>query len=339
MLENPGRFNDKAAGRARKGSNLSKPELPGHVAILMGVYNGAIDLPAQLQSFAAQSHADWQLIASDDGSSDDSDRILRDFAKAQAAQGRVVTRLMGPKRGFAANFLSLIAAAPAKADWLAISDQDDVWLPDRLVRGIAALSGLPDARPALYCSQTWIVDENLKNPQLSVAFSRPMGFHNALVQNIAPGNTILLNRAAAELARAAAPEAATVSGLPAHDWWLYQLITGAGGTVIRDPEPTLYYRQHSGNLIGANQGWRARWWRIRMVLDGRFGKWNTANLAALQASSARLTAENRALLETFSDLRSRALPGRLRAFARSGLYRQSTLGQAAMWLALMLGRF
>ena len=305
----------------------------------MGVYNGATDLPAQLQSFAEQNHADWQLIASDDGSTDDSCGILKNFAKAQATRGRNVTVVQGPRCGFAANFLSLIAASPPEAGWLALSDQDDVWCQDRLARGIAALSKLPDARPALYCSRTWIVDEKLENPRLSVAFSRPMGFHNALVQNIAPGNTILLNRAATELARAAAPEAATVVGLPAHDWWLYQLITGVGGTVIRDRKPTLCYRQHAGNQIGANQGWRARWWRIRMVLDGRFGEWNTANLAALQASSARLTSENRAVLETFFDLRHRALPDRIRGFTRSGLYRQSTLGQAAMWLALMLGRF
>lgn len=310
----------------------------GQVSILMGVYNGAGDLSEQLTSFAAQSHGDWRLIASDDGSTDDSAAILQAFAEAQAELGRQVELRRGPRRGFAANFLSLIAAAPEDADWLALSDQDDVWLPDRLARGIAALRKIPPATPALYCSRTWITDERLENPRLSMAVKKPPGFRNALVQNIAAGNTILLNRAAAGLARETAPAAAEMPGLPAHDWWLYQLVTGAGGTVIHDPEPALYYRQHGSNLIGANDSWRARAWRIGLLLSGRFAAWNDANLAALWAVVDRLTPENRAVLETFSRLRGQSLPRRLGAFRQAGLYRQTVLGQAALWLALVLRR-
>ena len=305
------------------------------VCIVMAVYNGAPDLPEQLASFAAQSHADWQLIASDDGSRDDSGAVIRSFAAHQPQQIEVVD---GPRQGFAANFLSLIARAPEGAGWLALADQDDVWLPDRLARGIAALQALPEG-PALYCSRTWITDAQLAHPRLSADFSKPPGFHNALVQNIAAGNTILLNRAALDLARTAAARVPNPGDLPAHDWWLYQLITGAGGRVIRDTEPTLYYRQHSANQIGANDGWRARMVRIAMVLDGRFKAWNAANIIALTAARPVLTDSNRALLETFIDLRRRPLPLRLWRFARSGIRRQSLYGQIAMWVALVLGRF
>jgi glycosyltransferase involved in cell wall biosynthesis len=314
----------------------------GRVAILMGVYNGAADLPEQLASFDAQTHTDWELVASDDGSSDDSARILDAFAAEQAGRGRRVTRRAGPARGFVANFLSLLADAPEGADWVALSDQDDVWLPDRLARGVAALSQLPEngpeSEPALYCSRSWIVDERLQNPRLSPDFGKPPGFRNALVQNIAPGNTILLNRAAAALARAAAPAAQAVPDLPVHDWWLYQLVTGAGGRVIRDPAPTLYYRQHDSNLIGSNDGHRARLRRIAMVLDGRFGAWNTANLAALSGAGDLLTEDSRALLQGFAALRGRGLAGRLVGLGRSGLYRQTLYGQTALWVAALLGR-
>ncbi|MDJ0630825.1 MAG: glycosyltransferase [Rhodobacter sp.] len=316
----------------------AREKSPRRVCILMGVYNGAVDLPEQLQSFAEQTHAAWDLIASDDGSTDASRDILRRFAEDRAAHGNSVTLIDGPRQGFAMNFLSLIARAPGEAGWLACSDQDDVWLPDRLARGIAALSALPAGTPALYCSRTWITDERLENRRLSADFIRPPSFRNALVQNIAAGNTLLLNRAAAGLAQTAAPEAQTSPGLAAHDWWLYQLITGAGGTVVRDPEPTLLYRQHTRNLIGANDGWRARMGRIGMLLGGRFSDWNAANIAALRASAARLTAENRTALTGFADLRTGALPARLWRFARSGLYRQTALGQAALWLAVALRR-
>ena len=308
------------------------------ICILMGARNGAADLPAQLDSFAAQSHGRWDLIVSDDGSTDASREIVRDFAARMRAAGRRVTLTEGPRRGFVANFLGLIGQAPPAARWLALSDQDDVWLPDRLARGLAALTALPEDRPALYCSRTWITDADLVRRRLSMRFARRPGFLNALVQNIAAGNTILLNPAAAALARAAAPAAAAVPGLAAHDWWLYQLVTGVGGTVIHDPEPTLLYRQHAENQIGANDGWRARMSRLRMLLGGRFADWNAANIAALETAAAHLTDDNRAALARFAALRGLPLVARVRAFAALGLYRQSPLGQAALWLAVLLGR-
>ena len=310
----------------------------GRVCILMGLYNGAAHLEAQLQSFADQSLTAWDLVAGDDGSVDDGPEILRRFAETRDGAGHCISLVPGPRNGFAANFLTLIAHAPTQASWLALSDQDDVWLPDHLARGVAALEALPKETPALYCSRTWVVDEDLGNRRLSAQFPRPPGFRNALVQNIAAGNTILLNRAAADLARAAAAEAAETPGPASHDWWLYQLITGVGGTVLHDPEPALLYRQHAENQIGANDGWRARMTRMTMILKGRYAAWNAANIATLEASAHRLTAENQALLERFAALRRENLPARLRRFASLGLYRQSRLAQAALWLAVGLGR-
>ncbi|MDJ0823599.1 MAG: glycosyltransferase [Paracoccaceae bacterium] len=308
----------------------------GH--ILLATCNGAQFLPNQLDSLAGQSIRDWDMTASDDGSRDDSAGLLHAFAARMQAEGHDVTLRQGPGRGFAAHFLDLIAGTPKTACWLALSDQDDVWLPDRLARGLAALSELPDDRPALYCSRTWIVEADLGRRRLSAPLRHAPGFRNALVQNIASSNTTLLNRAAADLARAAAPEAASVPGLAAHDWWLYQLITGAGGQVVHDPEPTLLYRQHGGNQIGANDGWKAQLYRIGFLLSGRFAAWNSANIAALSASAERLTAENRQILRRFAALRDLPLLPRLREMAALGLYRQGRLSQAALWLALVLGR-
>ena len=308
------------------------------VSILLAVRNGAAFLGAQLDSFATQQHTDWQLLASDDGSTDESPRLLAEFAVRMQASGRPVRCIDGPCAGGPANFLWLLAQSP-DLPWTALSDQDDVWMPDRLSRGIAALQALPGETPALYCSATTVVDERLENPRPSRRVPRPPGFRNALLQNIASGNTILLNRAAARLARTAAPAVAGVEGLPVHDWWLYQLISGAGGTVIYDATPTLYYRQHGRNQIGANRGLHAGMSRFRILLGGRLQRWNTANIAALRAAPALLTPENRALSEAFAALRERALWPRLRGFARLRLYRQSPVAQAAIWLAVALGRF
>lgn len=311
---------------------------PGRVCILMGMYNGAADLPEQLQSLADQTWPVWDLIVSDDASRDEGPQIVRDFAHKVAPAGCRVSLVNGPGRGFAANFLSLVAQIPDDASWMAFSDQDDVWLPDRLSRGIAALEALEGNSPALYCSRTWITDARLENRRLSALIRQPPGFSNALVQNIAAGNTILLNAAALALVRAAAPGTADIEGIAAHDWWVYQVITGAGGVVICDPEPTLLYRQHDDNLIGANDGWRAQLWRFGMLLRGRFTEWNSANIAALNDPAVQLTPENRALLNRFAGMRAKWFWPRLRAFMGLGLYRQGRIGQATLWLAVLLNK-
>ncbi|WP_231582230.1 glycosyltransferase [Puniceibacterium sp. IMCC21224] len=304
------------------------------VGILLAVYDGGDNLDAQLGSIAAQDHPRWQVLASDDGSGDDSPARLDRFAA-----GHPLIRLPGPRLGNGpANFMSLIRRVQdhlPTGSWLACCDQDDVWLPDRLSRGIAALSALPADRPALYCSRTWITDETLTTRRLSAPRPRPPSFRNALVQNVVAGNTILLNAAGAELVCAAASEADSVV---VHDWWIYQIVTGAGGRIVHDDQPTLLYRQHGVNQIGANDTTRARVKRVRQLLRGDFRKWNAANIAALSASAHRLTPLNRARLAEFEGLHQAGLWGRLSGLRRLRLYRQSFASQAALWVAAIMGR-
>ena len=307
--------------------------MPGQVCILMASYNGAAFLPAQLESLTAQTHRDWQMIVADDGSDDATTDIMAAFGERLAAEEPARIKLCaGPGKGATANFMALLANAPDR-DWIALADQDDVWMPDRLSRGISALSALPPDQPALYCSRTLVTDIALQNPRPSRAVPRPPGFRNALLQNIAAGNTILLNRAAMNLVRRCG-----MPDIPAHDWWLYLLVSGCGGRVIHDPEPTLYYRQHGGNEVGVNRGWRASRTRLAMLLAGRLARWCDANLAALETVKPHLTPENRSLVAEFAALRRAPLWPRLRRFGKLGLYRQNRMGQAAMWVALALGR-
>ena len=305
------------------------------VAVLLATYNGAAALRAQLDSFAAQSHPPVLLLVSDDGSRDDSCGIVKGFAGANP-QIRVDLGT-GPCRGAAQNFLSLLRRVPDDIDIVALSDQDDVWLPDKLRRGVRALSNSgPGTRTCLlYCGRSWECDADLGNRRLSRGAKRPASFRHALVQNLAGGNTMMLNRAALDLCRAASPEARK---LVVHDWWLYQIITGTGGQVIFDDAPLLLYRQHSGNLIGANRGLEAKKKRLSMLFSGRFRRWNTINIKALTASAHRLTPENRALLEMFARDRDGTLWQRVSMIRRAGLYRQGLQGSLSLYLAALLRR-
>ena len=215
------------------------------ITLLMGVYNGADMLAAQLQSFADQSDANWRLICSDDGSTDGSGEVIARFA---AGVPQEVQQVDGPRQGFSANFMSMIAALEPESGPVGFADQDDVWLPEKLARARAALGNVDPARPALYCARRYLWQEGSDQRTPTPVAARAPSFRNALIENIAPGNTVVLNAAAARLARQAAQRTGPVF---AHDWWLYLLIAGVGGEVIFDAgEPCLLYRQHEDNLIG-----------------------------------------------------------------------------------------
>lgn len=309
-----------------------QPSSPPKVAILLGTYHGQQFLADQLDSFAAQTHGNWQVWASDDASQDDTHAMLSSYQSAWGEDRFSISS--GPSSGFAANFLALICNPAIQADYFAYSDQDDIWEADKLSRALAWIQNIPEEVPALYCSRTRLVDDKNQELGLSPLFSRPPSFANALVQNIGGGNTMVFNRAARSLLCEAGPHIEIVS----HDWWTYLLVSGCGGKVYYDPVPSLRYRQHQQNLVGHNSGLLTKWKRVRMLLHGRYRNWNDINIRALQPMYAKLTSENQKIYDRFSVTRhSWAIP-RLLGLRKSGVYRQSPLDNVALAIATLLGK-
>lgn len=303
-----------------------------HVAILLGTYNGEKYLAEQLDSYSRQTHANWKAWASDDGSSDATPSLLRDYQHQWGAEKLAI--LDGPADGCTRNFLSLATNPAISADHYAFSDQDDIWEPDKLQRALDWLETQPPGVPALYCSRTMFVDEANRDIAMSQLYTRPPSFANALVQNIASGNTMVFNRAAHQLLCAGGADA----DVYIHDWWLYLLVTACGGTVRYDPHPTLRYRQHDINLIGMNTGWKARLARVRMLFAGRLGEWDEQHVRALQRLDRYLAASSRRTLEIFATARRRGLLPRLIGLRRARIYRQTTLGNFGLLVAAILGK-
>lgn len=304
------------------------------VAILLGSFDGEAYLRAQLASIAAQTHGDWSLLVSDDGSRDRTRDIVAAFA-AEIGGGRV--RLCeGPRRGFVANFLGMACRSDLDADYFAFCDQDDLWHPHKLAHAIETLERAPAAgHPArLYGGRTLLVDDRGGEIGMSPLFCGAPSFANALVQSYAGANTMVFNAAARALLQRLGP----VEGVASHDWWAYLVVSGAGGRVIYDPQPMLRYRQHDDNLQGHNRGLGARVRRLLELLAGRMRGWNAAHVAALSAHADLLTADNRAVLEAFRE----ALAGQgfaaLRALARSGAVRQRRIDNLALKACALVGR-
>ncbi|MBV8092562.1 MAG: glycosyltransferase family 2 protein [Acetobacteraceae bacterium] len=222
------------------------PSQSGRVGILLSTFNGEAYLSEQLDSIVRQTWPDWKLYWRDDGSSDGTVALMRNFA-AGAGAGRCLESAADGRMRVPHSYLTLLREAVADGvSFAAFADQDDVWLADKLRRGVQLLGDIPASLPALYCARQIFVDGNLRPIGLSALVRRPPGFPAALTQNIATGCTMMLNREAALLVAASKVPPGTL-----HDWWCYVLVTAAGGRLIFDSEPVILYRQHAGNAVGA----------------------------------------------------------------------------------------
>lgn len=297
------------------------------VAILMATFNGQNYLDAQINSIENQSYQNWKIWISDDESKDDT------FKKLLSLEQRIgkskISINKGPQKGFCQNFLSLICHADIKSDFYAFADQDDIWQANKLKRAVDWLKLIPKELPALYCSRTEVVNDTNKSIGQSPLFKKPPSFANALVQNIAGGNTMVMNDAARLLLKNAGEFVQAIS----HDWWAYQLITGAGGVVFYDPISEVRYRQHGNNLVGSNNSLNQKFQRIILLFKGRFRSWNTINIKSLNEVSFLLNEENLKMLEAFSHARDGNLLVRLLGVYRSGIYRQTLCGNLGLFIA------
>ena len=302
------------------------------VAVLLCTMQAQHFLAHQLNSIATQTHPSWAIWASDDGSDDHTHAIL-EYYQSHWGESRLSIHA-GPAEGSTANFLSLTCRADIDADYFAYADQDDIWEADKLERAVAWLTTVPDDVPALYGSRTLLVDTRNQHLGYSPLFEKAPSFRNALVQSIAGGNTMVFNRAARDLLRKAGENVEAIT----HDWWAYMLVTGCGGLVHYDPYPTVRYRQHASNQFGANQSLSAHATRARLLLQGRFRGWVDANIRALEQVRPMMTAENQQVLDGFVKARRRHLTQRLLGLKRTGVFRQTTLGNLGLLAAATINR-
>ncbi|MHB1973902.1 MAG: glycosyltransferase family 2 protein [Acidimicrobiales bacterium] len=237
----------QAAGQAAAGGGPEAPRA-GTVEVLLSTFTGSRFLPELLASVLAQDYPDLLLSVRDDGSTDGTLGIVEPLLGAR--DGARVSS--GPNIGAARSFLTLLSSVDPGAAYAAFCDQDDVWLPGKLSRAVAALGAVRG--PALYCSAVQLVGEDLSPAGLHRRCVRGPSFANALVENVATGCTIVLNRPAIDLLARHLP-----ADLLMHDAWCYLVLAGCG-RVLYDPEPSVLYRLHGSNAVGVASTLWADWY-------------------------------------------------------------------------------
>ena len=302
-----------------------------HIHILLCTKNGGPYIRAQLQSILAQTHRDWTLWISDDGSTDDTLACVNRFIVAHP--DRDIRLVTGPGQGCAQNFMTLLARPELTRAWVAFADQDDVWMPHKLARAVDMIWRGTGAQ--IYASRSIYTDAALNPIGMSPDYQRPFAFGNALVQNILRGNTIVLPPDVTEFLADTLPFALD-AGVPFHDWWVYQTVAGAGFDVIHDAKPGVLYRQHDNNLLGSNRTHAGH--RAAILLRAVFAGWIDRNLRVLSDLSPVLTGQSRRVLFDFIDWRAQPASDWRAAPQSIGVYRQTLGGDFALRVLARLGK-
>lgn len=303
------------------------------IHVLLATYEGAVHLPAQLSSIEQQSFSHWHLWARDDGSTDATRPVLQAFQRKHPGK---TTLLEGQGGGAARNFWALLQAVLPNTDndLFAFCDQDDVWFSDKLAR--AGQWHAQQPRPAaanLYCARTQVTNAQLLPVYLSPLPQRPLALPNALIENIASGNTMVLNLPLLQALRRIA-----VDNMVLHDWSAYLAATACGGSVHFDPHPCLLYRQHATNVVGARKGWLQYGKRLGSLMRGSYRAWGDATEGALRDLEPLLTPESKSIATAFGAARHSPYGAqRLQQALRVGLTRQRPGAQLAFWVAVLMG--
>ncbi|CAM3771279.1 UDP-Glc:alpha-D-GlcNAc-diphosphoundecaprenol beta-1,3-glucosyltransferase WfgD [Vibrio aerogenes CECT 7868] len=302
-----------------------------NVAVIMSAYNGETYLCEQIDSILNQSYQNFQLFIRDDGSKDQTRNILSDYAEKDSR----VKVSYGDNVGCIHSFL--LAAQEVDADIYLFSDQDDIWMEEKIERAVAYFRQADTSVPQLYHSDLCVVDCHMQ--KLHDSFMQYQGLDaldsmqrkTLFLQNFVVGCSMAVNKSLLErLFIQGVPE-----GIAMHDWWM-ALIARTQGHIHFDPRPALFYRQHDNNVLGAQKRTLAIY--IRALFSGqgiqRFLQFR--NLAATQAESFLktyrdyLNSEFQADLKVVSHLREKkGLSGVFRCFC-SGIYLQGMVRNLAL---------
>lgn len=259
------------------------------VDIVMATYNGCRYLPEQLESLQRQSYPHWHLLVHDDGSSDGTVELLRQWQQREPRIRLLEDGVAG--LGPARNFLHLLTHSTAP--YTLCCDQDDIWLSGKIERLLVALRA--ETGPAMAYSNAWFYVDGQPTDRPAIHIHPGNDLRSALFMNGGVlGCTVMINRVLREMILPGP------SPVAMHD----HLITMAAvctGTIHYINEPLLYYRQHRRNVTGTQA--KSITGRLRELLVTRHAvidrRHYEANHALYRYLEHRLSAKQRSLFQAY----------------------------------------
>lgn len=220
------------------------------VTVLMSTYNGEKYLKTQIESILNQQGVNIELLVRDDGSTDNTLKILDEYA----SKGKL-RWYTGANMRSAKSFMNLLKMSD-DCKYYAFSDQDDYWLPDKLAEAVNILENMPLNTPNLYYSGTILVDSDLNEIDQDKNKRVFTKFNNAVVSSNATGCTFCFNKQLRDLINMYEPVYQMM-----HDGWLHKVCLAVDGHVYYDNNSYIKYRQHENNVVGGTTTFAKRWRR------------------------------------------------------------------------------
>ncbi|PID96735.1 MAG: lipopolysaccharide biosynthesis protein [Actinomycetales bacterium] len=232
---------------------------PPRVVVLLATCNGARYLDEQLDTILEQHGVSVRLVVGDDGSTDGTRDLLHDRALADPRIELLPD--VPPSGSAAANFYRLLRETTvAPGELVALSDQDDRWRPGKLARQVREIS-----HGAAGVSSDVVAFDSDGRRQL-IRKSFPQRRFDYVCESPGPGSTFLLTPELVQECRVALAEPDSVAArVDYHDWLIYGIARAMGQRWVILDEPTVDYRQHEDNVMGANRGWRSALDRLARV--------------------------------------------------------------------------
>lgn len=221
------------------------------ITVLMSTYNGEKYLREQLDSILSQKGVIINLLVRDDGSTDNTQKILEEYKKKG-----LLNWYAGENLGVAKSFFDLIDNAP-DSHFYAFSDQDDVWKKEKLKLAISKLNSDTDL-PILYAANYTLVDEKLNDLQVNSEHVTTTTFPNSIICSCCTGSTMVFNKKLKDKIKMHRKPKVVYM----HDDWIHKVCLAIGGKVIYDTTPVMLYRQHGSNVDGGIHSFKEKFNKV-----------------------------------------------------------------------------
>ena len=227
------------------------------VLVLMSTYNGEKYIKEMIESILKQKDVDLHLLVRDDGSKDDTIRIIREF------NNKNITIIKGENIGSTKSFLELIMQAPINYDYYALSDQDDYWQSEKLSNAIKKLGTFKSNQPNLYFSGQFVTDSSLNIISIHKLDTKRTTKASFVFNQIA-GCTCVFNLELIKYLKMYFP-----TKIKGHDNWIFKVCAALDGNIYADENAYILYRQHGNNVIGLKNGVVGKFGRAKQYLKSK----------------------------------------------------------------------
>lgn len=216
------------------------------VAIIMSTYNGENYLREQIESLLQQEEVEVSIFVRDDGSQDTTLEILESYK-----EHLIFVKDDGQNLGIGNSFMEALYQAGLEYDYYAFCDQDDVWLPNKLLQAVEMIGSIP--KPTLYCSNQLLVNQDLE--QIGLRHQRTLDTSSLQIlnNNLVTGCTMVWNKELqAVLIDPKRRPSSALLNVRIHDVWV-AMVASIVGEILYDSNAFIYYRQHEQNVVGAKK--------------------------------------------------------------------------------------